>query len=60
MITKDALCLSETSGWFDACFFYLGTSVQPPPKTLDYDNFTLCLFVNNVEGGLTPSHDLTK
>jgi len=44
MIPKDVICLSGTSGWFDGCLSYLGTSVQPPPKTPDCDNFVLCLF----------------
>ena len=57
---KDHTCLAGTSWWFEGCISYLGTSVQPPLKTPDFEKLALCLIVLKLEGGLTPRHNYTK
>ncbi len=57
---KDPMCLSGTSGWFDDCISYLGTSVQPPLQMTSFEKITLCLIVAKLERGLTPRHNYEK
>ena len=57
---KDHTCLAGTSWWFEGCISYLGTSVQPPLKTPDFEKLVLCLIMVKLEGGLTPRHNYTK
>jgi len=37
---------------------YLGTSVQPPTKTPNFENIVLCLIHVILRGGLTPERNL--
>jgi len=48
------VCLAGRPWWNDDCILDVGTSVQPPIKTTDLENFTLCLNMLISRGGLTP------
>lgn len=60
MTLKDHAPLAGRAWWNWGCIFYLGTSVQPPIKTPNFENITLCLNMLILWGGLTPRLNFVK